>query len=284
MVDGHGERIETYEFQEVRGVGRLRENRLQRKWEHGEPALGCWLTVPSSFSAEILAHAGFDWLCVDLQHGVIDYAQMVGMLQGMSSIDVAPLVRVPWNEPGIIGKCLDAGAYGVIVPMVNTREEAEAAVRACRYAPGGARSYGPLRAAYSAGPDYFSSANTGDRCIIMIETAQAVDDVDNIVSVPGVDAVYVGPADLSITLGLQPGADNPDESFSSAVRRILDACHRHGVVPGIAGNARTAPKRLEQGFLMVEVASDSALLAAGAARALAEVRPGTDPAAQAAYL
>lgn len=137
MVDGHGERIETYEFQEVRGVGRLRENRLQRKWEHGEPALGCWLTVPSSFSAEILAHAGFDWLCVDLQHGVIDYAQMVGMLQGMSSIDVAPLVRVPWNEPGIIGKCLDAGAYGVIVPMVNTREEAEAAVRACRYAPGG---------------------------------------------------------------------------------------------------------------------------------------------------
>jgi 4-hydroxy-2-oxoheptanedioate aldolase len=268
----------------MKGVGVLPQNRLRGKWEQGEPALGCWLTTPSSFSAEILAHAGFDWLCVDLQHGLIDYAQMVGMLQSMSSKNVEPLVRVPWNEPGIIGKCLDAGASGVIVPMVNSREEAEAAVRACRYAPAGARSYGPLRASYSAGFDYFSNANNEVCCIIMIETAHAVDDVDDIVSVPGVDAVYVGPADLSITLGLQPGADNPDESFSSALSRILDACHRHGVVPGIAGNATTAPKRVEQGFLMVEVASDSALLATGAARALAEVRPLTGPAAKTAYL
>lgn len=262
----------------------MRENRLRNKWEHGEPALGCWLTVPSSFSTEILAHAGFDWLCVDLQHGVIDYSQMVGMLQAMSGQDVAPLVRVPWNEPGVIGKCLDAGASGVIVPMVNSRQEAEAAVRACRYAPAGARSYGPLRAHYSAGFDYYSNANSSICCIIMIETAQAVDDLDQIVSVPGVDAVYIGPADLSITLGLQPGADNPDESFSSAIDRILDACRRHGVVPGIAGNVNTASKRIEQGFLMLEVASDSALVAAGAARALSEVRPGADPAAKAAYL
>jgi 4-hydroxy-2-oxoheptanedioate aldolase len=118
----------------------------------------------------------------------------------------------------------------------------------------------------------------------MIETAQAVDDLDQLVSVPGVDAVYIGPADLSITLGLQPGADNPDESFSSAIDRILDACRRHRVVPGIAGNVNTAAKRVEQGFLMLEVASDSALLAAGAARALGEVRPGADPGAKAAYL
>jgi 4-hydroxy-2-oxoheptanedioate aldolase len=262
----------------------LKENRLRTKWELGEPALGCWLTTPSSFSAEILSHAGFDWLCVDLQHGLIDYPQMVAMLQAMSARESALLVRVPWNEPGIIGKCLDAGASGVIVPMVNSRAEAEAAVRACRYAPAGARSYGPLRASYAAGFDYFSNANSSVCCIIMIETAQAVEDLDEIVSVPGIDAVYVGPADLSITLGLQPAPDNPDESFSSAIDRILQACRRHGVVPGIAGNATTAPKRISQGFAMVEVASDSALLAAGAARALGEVRPGADPAVKAAYL
>jgi 4-hydroxy-2-oxoheptanedioate aldolase len=260
------------------------QNRLRKKWEQGEPALGCWLTLPSSFSAEILAHAGFDWLCVDLQHGLIDYAQMVGMFQAMSGKDVTPLVRVPWNEPGIIGKCLDAGASGVIVPMVNSREEAEAAVRACRYAPAGARSYGPLRASYVGGSDYFSHANDTVCCIIMIETARAVEDVDDIVSVPGVDAVYVGPADLSVTMGLQPGPDNPDESFTAALSRILEACQRHGVVPGIAGNAKTAPKRLEQGFLMVEVASDSRLLATAAASALGGVRPEGHQSSQAAYL
>ncbi len=262
----------------------MRENRLRTKWEKDEPAVGCWLTVPSSFSAETLAHAGFDWLCVDMQHGLIDYSQMVGMLQAMSSQDATLLVRVPWNEPGIIGKCLDAGASGVIVPMVNCREEAEDAVRACRYAPVGARSYGPLRARYSHGSDYYDNANSAVCCIIMIETARAVDDVDNIVSVPGVDAVFVGPADLSITLGLQPAADNPEESFSTALGRIVDACRRHKVVPGIAGNATTAPKRIDQGFLMVEVASDSGLLVAGAARALGEFQLGAETTAQAPYL
>ena len=107
------------------------------------PALGAWLMIPSAFSAEIIAHAGFDWVCVDMQHGVIDYAQMVTMLQAVSSTAVTPLVRVPWNEPGIIGKSLDAGARGVIIPMVNSRADAERAVAACRYAPAGARSYGP---------------------------------------------------------------------------------------------------------------------------------------------
>ncbi len=262
----------------------MRENRLRSKWENSEPAFGCWLTLPGGFSAEMLAHAGFDWLCVDLQHGLIDYSEMVGMLQAMSSQDATLLVRVPWNEPGIIGKCLDAGASGVIVPMVNSREEAEAAVRACRYSPAGARSYGPVRARYAHGSDYFANANASVCCIIMIETAQAVADVDNIVSVPGVDGVFVGPADLSITLGLQPAPDNPDESFSSALGRILEACRRHNVVPGIAGNATTAPKRISQGFLTVEVASDSGLLVSGAASVLGEFRRGSENAAQAPYL
>jgi len=235
-------------------------------------------------SAEIMAHCGFDWVCVDMQHGLIDYAQMVHMLQGISSTDTVPLVRVPRNEPGIIGKSLDAGAWGVIVPMVNSREEAQAAVEACRYAPLGIRSYGPLRANYYAGFDYFSRANREVACIVMVETQVAVENVEDIVSVPGVDAVYVGPADLSVTLGLAPGPDQADQGFTDALERVVDACRRHDVVPGCAGNAQTAVTRLEQGFRLVEVASDAGLLALGAGKALAQVRPGVGPAASSAYL
>jgi 4-hydroxy-2-oxoheptanedioate aldolase len=241
------------------------------------------LTVPSSFSAEIMAHAGFDWVCVDMQHGMIDFSHMVPMLQGISSTDAAPLVRVPRNEPGIIGKSLDAGAWGVIVPMVNSRQEAEEAVAACRYAPVGIRSYGPLRANLYAGFDYFARANGEVLCIVMIETKAAVENVDEIVSVPGVDAVYMGPADLSVTLGLPPAPDQTDPSFTDALERVVDSCRRHDVVPGIAGNAVTALTRLQQGFRLVEVASDAGLLGVGAGAALAQVR--TDgPAAKSAYL
>jgi 4-hydroxy-2-oxoheptanedioate aldolase len=253
----------------------MRENTLRAIWASGGAALGGWLTVPSSFSAEIMAHCGFDWVCVDMQHGMIDEEHMLQMLQGISSTGTVPLVRVPRNEAGIIGKCLDAGAWGVIVPMVNSAEEAMAAVSACRYAPVGIRSYGPLRANYYAGFDYFSRANSEVLCIVMVETTVAVGRVDEITSVPGVDAIYMGPADLSVTLGLPPGPDNPDQSFVGALERVVDSCRRNGVIPGIAGNADTAPKRLEQGFRLVEVASDAGLLALGAGRALSQVRPPT---------
>src|SRR5437773_447472 len=146
----------------------MRENRVKRMWEAGQVALGGWLTVPSSFSAELMAHAGFDWLCVDMQHGVIDYQVAVTMLQAIGTTETIPIVRVPWNEPGIIGKVLDAGAMGVIIPMVNSVEEAQAAVSACRYFPLGARSFGPTRATYYAGTDYFAGANTQIACIPMI--------------------------------------------------------------------------------------------------------------------
>jgi 4-hydroxy-2-oxoheptanedioate aldolase len=262
----------------------MRQNSLRAIWAQQGAALGGWLTVPSSVSAEVMAHCGFDWVCVDLQHGLIDYSEMVQMLQGISSTATVPLVRVPWNEPGIIGKCLDAGAWGIIVPMVNSREEARAAVSACRYAPAGTRSYGPLRANYYAGSDYFDRANDEVTCIVMVETQVAVDNVDEIVSTPGVDAVYVGPADLSVTLGLPPAPDQTDQSFTDALDRVIDACHRHDVIPGIAGNAQTAVKRLQQGFRLVEVASDMRLLGLGARDALDQVRPVPGPEARSAYL
>ncbi len=262
----------------------MRQNSLRAIWAEQGAALGGWLTLPSSVSAEVMAHCGFDWVCIDLQHGLIDYSEMVQMLQGISSTATVPLVRVPWNEPGIIGKCLDAGAWGIIVPMVNSREEASAAVSACRYAPLGTRSYGPLRANLYAGSDYFDRANHEVTCIVMVETHVAVDNVDEIVSTPGVDAVYVGPADLSVTLGLPPAPDQPNRSFTDALDRVIDACHRHDVIPGIAGNAQIAIKRLRQGFRLVEVASDMRLLGLGARDALEQVRPSGGPEATSPYL
>jgi 4-hydroxy-2-oxoheptanedioate aldolase len=262
----------------------MRQNSLRTAWADGIAALGGWLTVPCGFSAEIMANSGFDWVCVDMQHGMIGDSHLLEMLQGISSTDTVPLVRVPRNEPGVIGKALDAGAWGVIVPMVNSCEEAAAAVEACRYAPVGIRSYGPLRANYYAGFDYFSRSNDEVLCIVMVETRAAVEVVDEIASVPGVDAIYIGPADLSVTLGLPPAPDQTDKSFEEALERVLEACERFGVIPGIAGNAQTAPKRLEQGFRLVEVASDAGLLGVGAVAALNKVRPADATEAKSAYL
>jgi 4-hydroxy-2-oxoheptanedioate aldolase len=257
----------------------MRENQLKHLWQERKAALGGWLTLPSSFSAEIFAHAGFDWLTIDMQHGLIDYQVAVTMLQAISTTDTVPLVRVPWNEPGIIMKALDAGAYGVIVPMVNSRAEADAAVAACRYAPRGIRSYGPIRATYYAGRDYFAHADESVLCIVMIETKEAVEKLDDILSVPGVDAAYIGPADLSVSLGLPPASDHDEPVFADAIERILDACRRHNVVPGAhAGNVATARKRVEQGFLMIEMCDDAGALARTAAADLKAGRgAGGDP-------
>ena len=151
----------------------MRENMLRRLWREGKAAVNGWCAIPSSFSAETMAHQGWDSVTVDLQHGVVDYQTAVTMLQAISQTPTIPFVRVPWNEFGIIGKMLDAGAYGVIIPMVNSPEEAKAAVAACRHYPQGSRSFGPARAASYAGSDYFAHANEEIAVIPMIEQALA---------------------------------------------------------------------------------------------------------------
>lgn len=250
----------------------MRENTVKRAWREGKVTYGGWLSIPSAFSAEVMAHFGFDWLCIDMQHGVIDYQAAVTMLQAVSTTETIPFVRVPWNEPGIIGKILDAGAYGVIIPLVNSRAEAEAAVGACRYAPQGYRSFGPIRAAYYAGGDYATRANEEIACIPMIETTKALADLDEILSVPGIDAVYVGPADLSLTLGLPPRMDHDDESFQKARLTIAEACRRHGITAGIHASAGLAPKHREAGYQMITISSDLGAMAGGAAQDLRSVR------------
>jgi 4-hydroxy-2-oxoheptanedioate aldolase len=192
-----------------------------------------------------------------------DYEHTVAHLHAMARSTTTPIVRVPWNEPGIIGRVLDAGAMGVIIPMVNTVEEAERAVAACRYAPVGFRSFGPLGAVARHGPDYFATANDRVACIPMIETRQAVEAVDAILAVPGIDAVYVGPADLSLTYGLAPAPDQADEVFHRALATVVGACDRHGVVPGIHANAGLASARHAAGFRMITVGFDAMPAMAG---------------------
>jgi len=264
----------------------MRQNALKSLWKQDHAALGGWLTIPSPLTAELFARAGFDWVCVDMQHGIIGYQTAVEMLQAVSTGDATPIVRVPWNEPGIIMKALDAGAYGVIVPMVNTRAEAQAAAAACRYAPQGIRSYGPTRAAMYAGTsgrEYAREANDTVLCIVMIETAQALDNLDDILSVPGVDAAYIGPADLSVSLGFPPASYHEEPAYAAAVQRVLDACRRHGVVPGFhGGSPENARARIQQGFRFVEVCADLEAMARSVAAGLSAVR-GTPPGPASTY-
>ncbi len=252
----------------------MRENTVKARWRAGEVAYGGWLSLPNSLSAEIMAQEPFDYLCIDMQHGAIDYQVALTMLQAISTTDVMPFVRVPWNDPGIIMKMLDAGAMGVIIPMVNSVEEAKQAVAACRYHPEGVRSFGPLRASLYAGSDYFAHANTEIACIPMVETEQAVAALDDILDVPGVDAVYVGPADLSITLGQQPGMAN-EGRFEEARQRIAAACREHGVVAGIHANASLAAKHAAAGFQLVTISTDQGGMRAAAHADLRLAREGS---------
>ena len=251
----------------------MRENTLKTIWKRGEAVVNGWLSIPSAFSAEVMAHQGFDSLTVDMQHGVVDYQVAVTMLQAISTTPVIPLARVPWNDPARIMKILDAGVYGVICPMINTRAQAQALVAACKYAPRGYRSWGPVRASIYAGSDYGDHANDDLIVMPMIETAEAVKNIDEILSVPGVDAVYVGPSDLSLTLGCKPRLDQTDPPVVEAQQKIVEACKRHGVIAGIHNATATyALKMIAAGYQFVTLASDSRFLAAKAAEEAAVVR------------
>jgi 4-hydroxy-2-oxoheptanedioate aldolase len=242
----------------------MRSNSVKQLWREGKPAIGAFLAIPSSFSAEIMAHAGFDWLCVDTQHGAIDFNSALPMLQAISTTDTCPIVRVGWNEPSVIMKYLDAGAMGIIVPMIETAADAEAAVKACRFPPAGQRSAGPYRAALWGGSDYTSQANDEIALIVMIETPQALKNLDEIASVPGVDALYIGPSDLSqaLGLGLPYNIDNP--AHNDAVRNIREAAVRAGKVPGVhTAGAVPTNRYINDGFKFIHVLSDTQGLSEG---------------------
>jgi 4-hydroxy-2-oxoheptanedioate aldolase len=251
----------------------MRPNRVRQLWRENKTAIGGWLSIPSSFSAEVMAHQGFDWLCVDMQHGIIDYPDAVPMLQAISTTETVPIVRVPWNDPWLIMKALDAGAYGVIVPLINTAADAEAAVAACRYPPAGIRSSGPTRAIYYGGRDYQEHANDEVLCFCMIETKQGIENLEEICSVPDLDLVYIGPADLSLALDLPPRADVEVPIHLQTVQRIRETAHRHGIHAGMhCAGAPFAAKKVQEGFDVVMLTSDVACLAGAAAERLTSLK------------
>ena len=253
----------------------MRENRLRQIWKSGGTAVNGWLAIPNGFATETMAHQGWDSLCIDMQHGVVDYQQMVGMLQAISTTETVPLVRVPWLEPGILMKTLDAGAYGVICPMINTREDAQKLVAWTHYAPRGVRSFGPVRALLYGGADYPQKANDTILTFAMIETAQAMDNLDAILSVEGLDAIYIGPSDLSLSLGCTPTLDDVDPKAAQAIDHILERAKAHGLVAGIHNaGAECALRRKAKGFQLVTVSSDARLIAAGAQQVMAKMRAG----------
>jgi 4-hydroxy-2-oxoheptanedioate aldolase len=251
----------------------MRENRLRTLWAADRAAVNGWLAIPDGLAAETMAHQGWDTLTIDLQHGVSDYASMLAMLQAISTTPTVPIVRVPWLEPGILMKALDAGAYAVICPMVNTREDAQKLVAWTHYAPRGTRSFGPVRALLYGGPDYAQAANDTIVTFAMIETAQALDNLDDILSVEGLDAVYIGPSDLSLALGCKPVFDDVEPKVAQAIDHILARARAHGLVAGIHnGRPDVARARVAKGFRFVTVSSDARILAAGSQQLLTAMR------------
>jgi 4-hydroxy-2-oxoheptanedioate aldolase len=251
----------------------MRANLIKDKMTQGQAVVNGWLTIPSSISAEVMAHAGFDSLTVDMQHGLMHYDVALTMLQAVSTTRVTPLARVPWNEPGIIMKMLDAGCYGIICPMISSREECERFVGACRYPPAGYRSYGPTRASIYGGSDYAANANDTVLTLAMIETKGAMDNLDAIMSVPGLDGIYVGPADLSQALGGPPGADWQDGPVPAALEEILATAKRHGLFAGIHnGSSSYSKAMIEKGFDFVTIASDLQYLNTFARQAVQAVK------------
>ena len=251
----------------------MRENTALSAWRAGGQTVGGWLSIGNAHTAETMANLGFDWLCVDLQHGMLSYEDLKYMLPAISTTDTIPIVRVPWNEPYEIMKALDAGAYGVIVPMGNNRAEAEQAVSACRYPPDGLRSFGPVRGAMYGGRGYAEEANSQLACIAMIETAEGLENLDEIATTPGLDAIYIGPSDLSYALGLKPVGQFEEQVHIDAVAKILAACRSAGIGAGIHTGSLAYTKRyLEQGFNMITLGTDSAFMARLASKELAEAK------------
>jgi len=255
-------------------VGRVKENPLRALWREDRTAVNAWLTIPSGHSAEVMANQGWDSVTVDTQHGLIHFDTALECLRAISTTNAVPMARVPWNEPGIIMKLLDSGALGIICPMINTPDEAAELVSYCRFAhDGGARSFGPTRALMSVGPDYVKDSKNLVLVIGMIETQQALENVESIAATPGLDGLYIGPGDLSLSLGLTPHQDSREPIMVEAQERILAAAKSNGLIAGIHNASGPYAREMgEKGFDLVTVSNDTRLLAAAAKAAITAAR------------
>ena len=255
-------------------------DRVRACWERGQVALNAWLTLEGPLAAETAARAGFDAVTVDLQHGAVTFDALGAVVAAIEPTGAVPFARLPSNDPEAAMRALDLGVRGVIAPMVNSADEASALARACRYPPRGERSYGPVRSAYGGGREQTESANESILVFAQIETAQGLAATADICAVDGLDGVYVGPADLSLSLGLPSFADLNDPLLLEALDAILEATRIHGIVAGIhAPSAVAAVAMARRGFTFVGSAGDadtlSSALSASIERVHAEIERST---------
>lgn len=249
---------------------------LRSKWQRGETAFGGWSVFGSAYTAEVLSAAGFDWIGVDMQHGLIDAGLLPSILQAAAIRRTPTLVRVPWNSPLTIMQALDAGAHGVIVPFINSADEAKEAVAACRYPPEGSRSWGLMRAGLSIGHDA-ERANADLICAVMIETNEALDAVDSIACVGGIDALFVGPRDLMLSMSTGTTSPVGIDALASALQRVVEACRAAGIVAGaFAPTREEAVRWAGLGLQMIAAPSESAMMISAAGELVAYLHSQTN--------
>jgi len=245
----------------------MKKHTLVKQWKEGRATSNGWLTIPEGSTAEVMAHQGFDSLTIDMQHGIHDYLKVVDLLRAINTTPTKSIVRVPWLDPTHIMKILDVGASGIICPMINNKEEAEKLVEYAYYPPLGKRSFGPIRAKFLYEEDYDKCANDEILVFAMIETKEALDNLEDILSVEGVDAVFIGPADLSFSLGYKPKFDQEEPFVLNIIKHILSTAKKYDKFAGIYnGTVDYAKKMVQLGFDFVTIGSDVNFLTKEASR------------------
>jgi len=255
-------------------MSQLFENRVKHMLKAGQKTAGGWSQLCSPTSAEILARAGFDWILIDMEHSPNDLQTLMAQLQAINGYGAVPLVRSPWNDIVWIKRILDAGAYGVMVPSVNTREQAVAAVQACKYPPAGVRGIAGSPRAAGFGRDttsYLKRANDEILVILQIETPQAIENLDEIGKVPGVDALFIGPMDLSTAMGHLGNPSHPE--VQAAIAKVEAKVKALGIPLGtISGGWDQAKALFDRGYQLVTLLSDVIMISRGSAEAVAKFR------------
>jgi 4-hydroxy-2-oxoheptanedioate aldolase len=254
----------------------MRTNTVKQLLREGKPAIGTWLVLPDPYAASFMARVGFDWLTVEMEHSPITLDTAALMFQMIAQAGGVPLVRIPWRTGENIKRVLDCGAWGIVFPMTNSADEAEAAVAAAKYPPRGSRSVGGSLAAMTFGtdnPTYYARANDETMIIIQMEHIQAVEHADEILRVPGIDAIFIGPTDLSASMGKTPSGEVEDPEVQEAIRHVRTVAATHGVASGIhVFSPEAVAQRVQEGFRFVALASDARFMTGGAKAALKRSR------------
>lgn len=246
---------------------------LREIWKSGNTVINGWLTIPGSWTAELAAQSGFNALTIDMQHGLADYSTAVSMIRTISSLNIVPMVRVPWNEPVSIMRLLYAGACGIIAPMINNSADAQSLVQYCRYPPSGHRSYGPIKAGLADEENYFADANHNILVIAMIEKKEALNELDGILKTSGIDGVYIGTVDLSISLGLEKHGDLEHPVLKEAIDQILLKTEKLNLIAGIhASSPDQAIKLRRMGFNLITPYNDSKVLLKTAKKMVSSIK------------